>query len=237
VWQDVFKGTEGMNDVAGHSQQVAIETAVLERLMDGRSARSFAPDAMLNRQELAKALVMGASVRQHRSLDNEADISLSGVNARYRIFAESVAMPGAALKDAKQEFGSVMMVDNNGDFHGKSAVTRADLAYSLVQVIGKTQEALDLGEAHQITVNYHGESIVIADQSDIADNMRGYVQIALNEGLLGVRYSLKQGQFDLQPTMVARFNPEDGVTRASYAIIANQIDKNYFVSGTSSNAE
>jgi serine protease AprX len=182
-------------------------------------------------------LVMGASVRQHRSLDNEADISLSGVNARYRIFAESVAMPGAALKDAKQEFGSVMMVDNNGDFHGKSAVTRADLAYSLVQVIGKTQEALDLGEAHQITVNYHGESIVIADQSDIADNMRGYVQIALNEGLLGVRYSLEQGQFDLQPTMVARFNPEDGVTRASYAIIANQIDKNYFVSGTSSNAE
>ncbi|TWX55663.1 S8 family peptidase [Colwellia hornerae] len=237
VWQDVFKGIEGMNDVAGHSQQAAIETAVLERLMDGRSATSFAPNAMLNRQELAKALVMGTSVRQHRRLNNEADISLSGVNARYRIFAESVAMPGAALKDAKQQFGPVMMVDESGDFHGKSAVTRAELAYSLVQVIGKTQQALNLGEAHQITVNYHGDSIVVNDQSGIADNMRGYVQIALNEGLLGVRYSLEQGQFDLQPTMVATFNPEDGVTRASYAIIANQLDENYFVSGTSSNAE
>jgi serine protease AprX len=125
------------------------------------------------------------------------------------------------LKDAKQQFGPVMTVDNNGDFHGESALTRAELAYNLVQVIGKNQEAVDLSEAHEITVNYHGESIVIADQSDIAGDMRGYVQIALNEGLLGVRYNLEQGQFYLQPTMVATFNPEDGVTRASYAIIAN----------------
>jgi serine protease AprX len=237
VWQDVSKGTEGMNDVAGHSQQVAIETAVLERLMDGRSATSFAPDAMLNRQELAKNLVMGASVRQHRSLDNEADISLSGVNTRYRIFAESVAMPGAALKDAKQQFGPVMMVNNNGDFQGEAAVTRVDLAYSLVQVIGKSQEALDLGDEHEITINYNGESIMIADQNDIADNMRGYVQIALNEGLLGVRYSLEQGQFDLQPKLAAAFNPENGITRASYAVIANKIDEMYFVSGTSANSQ
>jgi serine protease AprX len=236
VWQDLFTGIEGMDDVAGHSQQAAIETAVLERLMDGRSATSFAPDAMLNRQELAKALVMGTSVRQYRHFDGETKISLSGVNTSYKIFAESVAMQGAALKDAKQQFGPVMLVDANGDFHGESAVTRADLAYSLVQVIGKTQEALDLGNDHEITINYNGESIVINDQSGIAGNMRGYVQIALNEGLLGVRYSLEQGPFELQPTLAASFNPENGIMRASYAVIANKIDEMYFVSGTSTNS-
>jgi serine protease AprX len=237
VWQDILTSIEGMDDVADHSQKDAIETAVLERLMDGRSATSFAPDAMLNRQELAKALVMGTSVRQYRHLDGETKISLSGVNPNYRIFAESVAMDGAALKDAKQQFGPVMLVDSNGDFHGDAAVTRLDLAYSLVQVIGKSQEALDLGDEHEITINYNGKSIVINDQSGIADNMRGYVQIALNEGLLGVRYSLEQEQFALQPKLAASFNPENGITRASYAIIANKMDEMYFVSGTSSNSE
>ncbi|GAA0860077.1 S8 family peptidase [Aliiglaciecola litoralis] len=236
AWQDMHTGNQGMGDVVGHPLESEIETAVLRRLMDGRPSGNFAPDANLTRQELAKALVMGASVRQHRSLDNEADIVLSGVNNKYRLYAESVAMSGAALKDAKQQFGPVMMADN-GDFRGKAAVTKTELAYSLVQVIGKTQEALDLGEDHQITINYNGETIALADQDAIPANMRGFVQIALNEGLMGVRYSVEQGPFDLQPTLVAKFNPEDSVTRASYAIIANKIDDMYFISGTSANAE
>jgi serine protease AprX len=185
---------------------------------------------------LAKALVMGASVRQHRSLGEEADVTLTGVNANYRIFAESVAMPGAALKDAKQQFGPVMLVDGS-DFRGNAAVNRAELAYSIVQVIGKTQDALNFGDTHQITVNYNGETIVVADQADITGAMRGYVQIALDEGLLGVRCSLEQGQFDLQPTLIAKFNPKDSLRRASYAIIANKIDEFYFISGTRDNAE
>nr|WP_297348190.1 S8 family serine peptidase [uncultured Glaciecola sp.] len=236
VWQDILIGTEGMDDVVGHSQQLEIEKAVVKRLMDGRPSGKFAPDARLKRKELAKALVMGASVRQHRSLGEEADVNLSGVNANYRIFAESVAMPGAALKDAKQQFGPVMLVDGS-DFRGNAAVSRAELAYSIVQVIGKTQDALNFGDKHQVTVNYNGETIIVADQADIADAMRGYVQIALDEGLLGVRYSLEQGPFDLQPILVAKFNPEDGLSRAGYAIIANKMDELYFVSGTRSNAE
>jgi len=236
AWQDVLISQEGMDDTLSHSQHLAIENTVLKRLMDGRPSGNFAPDAMLKRQELAKALVMGAAVRQHRSLDNEADVNLSGVNPKYRIFAESVAMPGAALKDAKHQFGPVMLAAS-GDFRGNAAVTRAELAYSLVQVIGKTQDALNFGDTHQITVNYSGETIVVADQQEIADDMRGFVQVALDEGLLGVRYSVEQGPFDLQPTIVAKFNPGNGLTRASYAIIANKIDEVYFIGGTGSNAE
>jgi serine protease AprX len=185
---------------------------------------------------LAKALVMDASVRQHRILGEEADVTLSGVNPNYRIFAESVTIPDAAIKDAKQQFGPVMLV-HGSDFRGNAAVSRAELAYSIVQVIGKTQDALNFGDTHQVTVNYNGETIVVADQADIADAMRGYVQIALDERLLGVRYSLEQGPFDLQPTLVAKFNPEDGLSRASYAIIANKMDELYFVSGSRNNAE
>jgi serine protease AprX len=236
AWQDVLTGTEGMNDVAGHSQQAAIENAVLERLMDGRSSSRFAPDAMMSRKELAKALVMGAAVRQHRSLGNEPEPALIGVGSEYRNFAESVVMPGAALKDAKQQFGPVMMAEG-GHFRGDDAVRRAELAYSLVQVIGKTQTALDLGDNHKITVNFNGETLTIADQDTIPANKRGYVQVALDEGLLGATYYVEQRPFDLQPTLVASFNPDDGISRAGYAIIANKIDAVYFVSGTGSNAE
>jgi serine protease AprX len=236
AWQDVYQGSDGMGDVVGHSQQEAIENAVLERLMDGRPSGQFKPDAMLSRKELAKALVMGAAVRQHRSLDNEPEIMVTGVGNRYRSYAESVVMPGAALKDAKQQFGPVMMADG-GDFRGGDAVKRAELAYSLVQVIGKTQTALDFGDDHQITVNYNGQTITIADQGIIPDDMRGYVQVALDEELLGASYNITQDQFDLEPTIGANFNPDNGITRAGYAIIANKIDSLYFVSGTGSNAE
>ena len=236
AWQDVLMGTQGMDDVVGHSQQVAIENAVLERLMDGRPSGKFAPNAMMLRKELAKAFVMGAAVRQHRSLDNEPEPTLTGVGSKYRNFAMSVVMPGAALKDAKQQFGPVMIA-NGGDFRGGDAVRRTDLAYSLVQVIGKTQTALDFGDKHQITVNYNGETLTIADQDTIPANMRAYIQVALDEGLLGATYDIEQGPFDLQPKLVASFNPDEGISRASYAIVANKIDALYFVSGTGSNAE
>jgi serine protease AprX len=236
AWQDVYHGSDGMDDVVDHSQQDAIENAVLKRLMDGRPSGKFKPDSMLSRKELAKALVMGAAVRQHRSLDNEPEIIITGVGNRYRTYAESVVMPGAALKDAKQQFGPVMMVDG-GNFRGGEAVKRAELAYSLVQVIGKTQIAMDFGDDHQITVNYNGQTITIADQGTIPSDMRGYVQVALDEELLGASYNITQDQFSLEPKIGANFNPDNGITRAGYAIIANKIDSLYFVSGTASNAE
>ncbi|AGH43354.1 S8 family peptidase [Paraglaciecola psychrophila] len=236
AWQDVYQGSDGMDDVIGHSQQDAIENAVLERLMDGRPTGQFEPDSMLSRKELAKALVMGAAVRQHRSLDNEPEIMITGVGNRYRTYAESVIVPGAALKDAKQQFGPVMMADG-GDFRGGDAVKRAELAYSLVQVIGKAQIAMDFGDDHQVTVNYNGQTITIADQGTIPSDMRGYVQVALDEELLGASYNITQEQFGLEPKIGANFNPDNGITRAGYAIIANKIDSLYFVSGTASNAE
>ncbi len=225
-----------MDDVIGHNQQDAIENAVLERLMDGRPSGQFKPDLMLSRKELAKALVMGAAVRQHRSLDNEPETTITGVGNRYRTYAESVVMPGAALKDAKQQFGPVMMADD-GNFRGGDAVKRAELAYSLVQVIGKAQAAIDFGDDHQVTVTFNGQTITIADQGSIPGDMRGYVQVALDEELLGASYNVTQDQFDLEPKIGANFNPDNGITRAGYAIIANKIDSLYFVSGTASNAE
>jgi serine protease AprX len=236
AWQDVYQGSDGMDDVIGHNQQDAIENAVLERLMDGRPSGQFKPDSMLSRKELAKALVMGAAVRQHRSLDNEPETTITGVGNRYRTYAESVVMPGAALKDAKQQFGPVMMADD-GNFRGGDAVKRAELAYSLVQVIGKAQAAIDFGDDHQVTVTFNGQTITIADQGSIPGDMRGYVQVALDEELLGVSYNVTQDQFDLEPKIGANFNPDNGITRAGYAIIANKIDSLYFVSGTASNAE
>jgi serine protease AprX len=235
AWEDVFVETNGMDDVAGHAQEAAIESAVVKRLMDGRENGQFEPDAELSRQELAKALVMGASVRQHRSLDNEADVNFT-VDSDYRIYAESVAMPGAALKDSKQQFGAVMpLID--GEFLGNVPVSREDLAFSLVRVIGKTQEALALGDNHRITVQYNGQSVNVIDQNSIPKPMRSFVQIALNEGLLGVRYESQQGPYSMNPILSARFKPNDAVIRSHYAMIANKIDALYFVSGTTTNAE
>jgi serine protease AprX len=60
--------------------------------------------------------------------------------------------------------------------------------------------------------------------------MRGYVQFALDKGILQAYFTLEQGPFDLQPTLKARVKAGDPTTRAWLAYALDHY-RAHFVSG------
>lgn len=212
-------GYTGLNDVASHPARTAIEFAVANRLVDGYSDKQFRPDQNLKRSELAQYLVMGATVRQHLPFNNRSSFSdLAAGDARYA-YAEAAVATGGALRDLTQATDGVMGT-LNGAFRPNDTVTRVSLAYSLVQSMGLQAEARAF--SGNLTVMYDGRRIAIEDAASIPASLRGYVQLALDRGLINARFAVVQGPFDLQPTLKAYFDPSKAVTRAAYAVAAGR---------------
>jgi serine protease AprX len=217
-------GYTGMSDVAGHAARQAIEFAVANRLVDGYSDSRFRPDAYLRRGELAQYLLMGTSVRQYLPFDGKPTIhDMATSNFAYP-FAESAVATGAALRDlgGKQDGVMGMLA---GNFRPNDYVTRVSLAYSLVQSMGLQSEARAFDG--QLTAFYDGKRIPIDDAGSIAPSLRGYVQLALDRGLINARFSLTQAPYDLAPTLHAWFDPSKTITRADYAVAAGRYLASY----------
>jgi serine protease AprX len=217
-------GYTGLDDVAGHPAQKAIEFAVANRLVDGYSDKSFKPDQNLKRSELAQYLVMGTSVRQHLPFNRVPSFSdLSTTSFAYP-FAEAAVARGGALRDLSQNQAGVMGL-LNGAFRPNDSVTRVSLAYSLVQSLALQDQALAFNGT--LTAFYDGQRIPIDDAGLIAPSLRGYVQLALDQGLINARFAVTQGPYDLQPTLHAYFDPNKFVTRAAYAVAAGRFLADY----------
>lgn len=217
-------GYTGMNDVANHPARQAIEFAVGNRLVDGYSDKQFRPDAVLKRSEMAQYLLMGQSVRQHLPLDGRSSLTdLSIGDARYA-YAESAVASGGALRDLTQSQDGVMGA-LNGAFRPNDNVTRVSLAYSLVQSLALQNEARAF--SGQLTAFYDGRRIPIEDAASITGSLRGYVQLALDYGLINARFTVTQGPFDLQPTLHAYFDPSGPVNRAAFAVAAGRYQSAY----------
>jgi len=217
-------GYTGLNDVANHPARQAIEFAVANRLVDGYSDKQFRPDQNLKRSELAQYLVMGASVRQHLPFDHKASATdIAATSADYP-FVESVLAKGGALRDLAQTQAGVMGTAN-GAFLPNGNVTRVSLAYSLVQGLAMQPQATAF--SGPLTAFYDGKRIPIDDAAQIAPSLRGYVQLALDQGLLNARFTLTQGPYDLQPKLHAYFDPTKPVTRAAFAVAAGRYLADY----------
>ena len=217
-------GYQGLDDISGHPAEKAIQFAVSERLVDSKNDRFYRPDNKLKRQELAEFLVMGTSIRQHRSLLNESANEVSDVNNRYRPYVDSVIQVGSALKD-RQQMQAPVMKSQLGEFSPKAAVVKQELAYSLIQVLGLEEQVANF--SGPITVEYNGERIDVLDSESIPTELRGYVQAAIDMSIIGVKYGVEQGPYDLEPTVVAYFEPNKKVTRADYAVIIGRMFENY----------
>jgi len=217
-------GYTGLNDVAGNAAESAIEFAVANRLVDGYSDKTFKPDQYLKRSELAQYLVMGASVRQHLPFNRVPSFTdLSTSSAAYP-FAEAAIARGASLRDLGQTQAGVMGL-LNGSFRPNDNVTRVSLAYSLVQALALQDQALAFNGT--LTAFYDGQRIPVDDAGLIAPSLRGYVQLALDQGLINARFAVTQGPYDLQPTLHAYFDPNKLVTRAAYAVAAGRFLADY----------
>jgi serine protease AprX len=217
-------GFTGLGDIATHEARGAIEFAVSRRLVDGYSDARFRPDQNLRRSELADYLVMGASLRQRLPGNGGAsfgDVSLS--HPAYA-FVEAATARGGALRDLDQgQNGAIRPI--GGSFKPNQAATRLDLAYALVQGLALQHEAEAF--SGEMTAFFDGKRVPVLDASSIPANLRGHAQLALDAGLINARFALKQGPFDLQPTLVAYFDPSVAVTRAAYAVAAGRYLSQY----------
>lgn len=203
----------GLNDISGHPAEEAIKIAVSQRLVDGFSDKNFKPDQNLSRIQLAKNLVMGTGTRQSLSKPS----IFTDVKAKDRAFAEAVASQGAALSDSSYTQNGVLLSSGEDTFSPNQSVARAELAYSLVQGLGLQNEVEEM-DTTNITVQYKDQRVAIEDASEIPEQLRGYVQQALDLNILNAYFTVTQGPYDLEPTVHAHFYPSDKVSRGDYAV-------------------
>jgi serine protease AprX len=218
-------GFTGLSDIGNHAARGAIEYAVSNRLIDGYTDGKFRPDQPLKRRELAQYLSMGASLRQDLPLGAARFDDVSTKDASYA-YAESAIAPAAPLRDASNTHDGPMQLVN-GAFKPDANVTRSDLAYALVQSLALQDEARAF--AGSVTAMYNGQRVALEDNASIPAARRGYVQLALDQGLINARFALVQGPFDLQPTIKAYFDPNQAVTRAFYAVSAGRYLDQYLL--------
>jgi serine protease AprX len=211
-------GFSGLADIAGHPARGFIEFGVSNRLVDSLPDGRFYPDRVLTRGEMAEFLAMGSGVRQFLPSAGSSFSDVSAISPQSP-FVEAVAAKGAATRDlAQTQLGLMGAV--NGAFRPGDSVTRASLAYSLVQGLGLQASAQAF--SGELTVLYNEARIPVADAASIPASLRGYVQHALDLGLINARFALGQGPYDLQPTMKAYFDPSQLVTRAAFAAAASR---------------
>jgi serine protease AprX len=132
-------------------------------------------------------------------------------------FAEAVAAKGAALRDPGYKGKGVIAATATGKFSPKQAVTRAVLAYTLVQNLG-LQADVESRMNESLTVQYGDSRIAIADSASVPAHLRGYVQLALDLNILNAYFEVTQGTYDLLPTVTAKFKPGSDVTRGDFAV-------------------
>jgi len=212
-------GYTGLGDIGNHPARQAIEYAVSNRLVDGYSDKQFRPDQNLRRGEMARYLTMGANVRQSLPFNGVASFSDIAKTDSLYPFAEAAIGKGAPLRDLSNAHDGVMGVVN-GQFRPNDYVTRVSLAYSLVQAMGLQSEARAFNG--ELTAFYDGQRIPLEDAASIPASLRGYVQLALDRGVINARFAVTQGPFDLQPTLHAYFDPGKTVTRGAYAVAAGR---------------
>jgi serine protease AprX len=220
----ISKGYSGLADIGTHPAKQAIQYAVANRLMDGHADGRFRPDQLLKRIELAQYLAMGGNLRQQLPLNGVPTMTdvLTGTDAYY--YAESAVARGGSLRDLGHNQAPLMGLAS-GKFLPTTAVTRQSAAYSLVQAMAMQSQATSF--TGPVTAFYLGQRVPVADAYKIAPSLRGYVQLALDLGLLNARFTLVQGPYDTQPTVQAWFDPGKGVTRAEYAYAAARFQAAY----------
>ncbi len=228
VTQLLSSGFSGLSDIASHPARTAIQSAVARRLVDGYSNGTFGPDAALTRGELAQYLVAAGSLRQ--SLPFPGKASGSGLDAASNAvlypFAEAVTTGGAVLRDLSHSQAPVLPLQS-GAFNANAMVSRLDLAYAFVQSLAMQPQAVALAGS-SLTVLYNGSRVPVEDSASVPAAMRGYVQLALDTGMLFARFGLKESaEYGGAPTVVAYFDAARAVSRADYAFSAGMFSTVY----------
>ncbi|HVQ40364.1 MAG TPA: S8 family serine peptidase [Pyrinomonadaceae bacterium] len=170
---------------------------VYDRMM-AAEAGGFRPNDSLTRAELARAVMMGARIPQF--IPNQPSFSDVPGGTPDVLFAESLRKEG-------------VMGLGGSTFGGGTGVDRLEQAVALIRALRLDTQAKAL---QNTTVTFGGQALV--DNAQIPTGLRGYVQLALDKGLMeAFPAEVKQvgpGQFVALPG--PRFEPTRVVKRAEF---------------------
>jgi serine protease AprX len=218
-----------VGDIQGHAAEAEINFVLRWRMMDTFSDGTFRPDASVTRQDLAETLYMNTPLRQTLG----AAAKFSDVTGATEAIAEAVTSKGSNLRDWYTSENALapggMMSATGSTFNPAGLTSRIDLAVALVRGLG-LDAAAKAKAGTNVTVAYSGQTLVVDDNAAIPVPMRGYVQIALDKGLLQARFSSTQGPFDPLPVLHAVVKPNDANTRAMTAYALDSY-RQHFVAG------
>jgi serine protease AprX len=199
-------------DIVGHPAEAQIRMALLTRQMDLLATGTFRPDSSVTRADFARHLSYNTPLRQNVP----ATRRFTDVFGDLLSIAHAVTAQGSTLRD--YDFTPAGMMSASGSLFAPSGlVKRVDMAVALVRALGLDAEAQAMA-GRTVTVVYSGQTLALTDNADIPLALRGYVQIALDKGLLQAFYTLEQGPLDFEPTIKARVRPNNATTRAFLAI-------------------
>jgi len=137
------------------------------------------------------------------------------VSGSLEAVAEAVTADGSTLRD--YGFTPTGLIAAHGaSFAASSTITRTDLAVALVKALG-LDAAAQAKAGSDVTATYSGQTVVVSDEADIPAALRGYVQLALDRGILNAAFRFQQGPNDFQPLLIAKVGPTDSVTRSFLA--------------------
>ncbi len=201
-------------DVVGDPAEGEIDLVLANRMMDVLADGLFHPAATVTRGDFAQTLVFNTALRQ-----SLADFPLySDVTASQEAIAEAVTAYGSTLRDYDFTPGGLVAAPGPGfaAFAPGSAVSRTDAAVALVKALGLDAAAAALAGT-DVTVTAGGQTVVVSDEADIPAALRGYVQLALDRGILTAGWTTVQGPTDPQPRLAAGVQPAGPMTRSALA--------------------
>ena len=212
-----------ITDIQGHPLQTDIEAALRSRLIDTYPDGKFRPDQTVTRKDFATTLALDTEIRQILG----GTPKFSDVSGDLERIAEAVTAKGSTLRD--YDFTPTGMMSYSGNlFNPKGSVSRLDLAVALVKATGHDIEARALAGTN---VTYQGT--VLTDNGQIPSALRGYVQVALNTGLMDALpaqvIETSPGHFQTYPG--PRFEPSTVLTRAILARSLNTFRRLYTTGG------
>jgi len=212
-----------ITDINGHPQQGGIEAAIKSRLIDTFADGTFRPDSTVNRGDFARTLVSNTSLRQ--SLGSAP--KFNDVTGDFARIAEAVTANGSTNRDYNFVPKGLMSASGS-NFNPTGNIIRLDLAVAFVRALGHDEAARALANTN-VTVN----GVIISDNSQIPGAMRGYVQLAINKGLLETFEAqviqTGPGQFTVLPG--PRVEPNNTVTRGTLASKLNTFRQLFKIGG------
>ncbi len=210
-------------DINGHPLQSEIEAAIKSRLIDTLADGTFQPNALVTRADFARTLVSNTNLRQSLT----ASPRFTDVTGDIARIAEAVTAKGATLRDFNFVPNGLMSATGTS-FNPTATVSRLDVAVAFVRALGRDDQARALANTN-VTAN----GATLSDNAQIPAALRGYVQIAINNGVFEAfpAQVIQNGNGTFTVLPGPRFEPNTGIVRATLASKLNRFRRLFTTGG------